>query len=88
MLLSLAATAAAAVFVSPTGDSAQVRVPVAGLERNAAHVAIGKGARLACKAIATDGADFAQCVDEAVRRARLDYEKLAARRSVVIATAD
>ena len=86
MLLSVLLTAAA-VLVSPAADSAQVRVDVAGLDRPAAHSAIGKGARLACKAIATDSSDFVQCVDEAIRRARLDYEKLAARRPVVIANA-
>ena len=85
MLLSLAA--AAAVLVSPTGDSAQVRVNVAGLDRNAAHAAIGKAARMACKAVAADAGDLAQCMDEAIRRARLDYEKVAARQSVVVAAA-
>ena len=85
MLLFLAA--AAALALSPSGDRAAVRINVAGLDRPAAHAAIGKASRLACKAVAADSADFAQCVDEAIRRGQLDYEQLTARRALAVASA-
>ena len=85
MILSFAA--AAAVIVSAAGDSARVRVNVAGLNRSAAHAAIGDGARRACRAIAYESADYADCVADAVRRGRQDYQRLQARRPLLVAGA-
>ena len=79
MISLLAAAAAAAVLVAPAGDSAQVRVNVAGLTRSEAATAIRAAARQACHALDEDPASQATCVEEARFRALRDYDRLARR---------
>ena len=81
MMLALAA--AAAVVVSPSGDSAQVRVDLAGLEPAAVRRAVGTAARRVCRAIETDSEAYARCAADAARRSLAAYEQRRARRSLV-----
>ena len=79
MISLLAAAAAAAVLVAPAGDSAQVRVNVAGLTRSEAAAALRVAARQACRALGEDPASEWTCAEEARLRAIRDYERLSRR---------
>lgn len=75
-MISVLAAAAVAV-VSPSGQSASVKVPTAGLSRRAVEVAVERAAEQACLALAA-GADapIGACVRDASLRAMRDYDRV------------
>ena len=78
--------AAAAVALSPAGDSASVRVNIVGVERAEARVEIRRAAVQACRALgAWTDLEMNACVGDATQRAYRDYDRLA-QRAVTLAS--
>ena len=76
--------AAAAAVISPSGQSASVKVKTAGLDRPAVQAAVERAAEQACLALATKpDTPIAVCVEDASERAMRRFDQLRARRALL-----